>query len=53
MPRMDGLSAAQAIRKVLPSVPIVLNTPYGTAEVEREANNLGIRKVVDKRKPVL
>lgn len=51
MPRMDGLSAAEAIRKVLPTVPIVLHTLYGTTEVEVEANKLGIRKVVDKEKP--
>jgi len=48
MPRMNGLSAAQAIRTVLPKVPIVLNTLYGTPEVVREANKLGIHRVVDK-----
>ena len=51
MPRMDGLCAAQAIRKVLPKVPIVLNTLYGTVEVELAANKYGIGKVVDKEKP--
>jgi DNA-binding NarL/FixJ family response regulator len=50
MPRMDGLSAAQAIRKVLPTVPIVLNTLYKSAEVELVANKYGIGKVVDKEK---
>jgi hypothetical protein len=47
---VDGLSATQAIRKILPTVPIVLNTLYGTTELEVEANKLGIRKVVDKTK---
>jgi DNA-binding NarL/FixJ family response regulator len=51
MPRMDGLSAAQEIRKVLPTVPIVLHTLYGTAEVELNANKFGIHNVVDKDKP--
>jgi CheY-like chemotaxis protein len=51
MPRMDGLSAAQAISKLLPTVPIVLHTLYGTAEVERAANKYGIRRIVDKTKP--
>jgi response regulator NasT len=51
MPRMDGLSAAQAISKLLPTVPIVLNTFYGTAEVELAAKKLGICRVVDKTKP--
>ena len=51
MPRMDGLRAAQEIRKLLPTVPIVLHTLYGTAEVERAANKHGIRRIVDKTKP--
>jgi two-component system, response regulator PdtaR len=51
MPRMDGLSAAQAIREFLPTVPIVLNTLYKSAEVELAANKYGVRKVVDKGKP--
>jgi len=51
MPRMDGMSAAQAIRKLLPSVPIVLHTLYGTADVGLAANKHGIRKIVDKTKP--
>jgi len=51
MPRMDGLKAAQAIRRVLPTVPIVLHTLYGTAQVEVEANKLGILRVVDKTQP--
>jgi DNA-binding NarL/FixJ family response regulator len=51
MPRMDGLSAAQAINKLLPTVPIVLNTFYGTPEVKLAANKLGTCRVVDKAKP--
>jgi DNA-binding NarL/FixJ family response regulator len=51
MPHMDGLRAAQAIRKALPTVPIVLNTFYRTAEVELEAPKYGIQKVVDKTTP--
>jgi DNA-binding NarL/FixJ family response regulator len=51
MPRLNGLRAAQAIREVLPTVPIVLNTLYKSAEVELAANKNGIRKVVDKTKP--
>jgi len=51
MPRMDGLRAAQEIRKLLPTVPIVLHTLYGTAEVERAANKHGIQSIVDKTKP--
>lgn len=51
MPRMNGLKAAQAIRTVLPTLPIVINTLYRTAQVEVEANKHGIRRVVDKGNP--
>jgi two-component system, NarL family, response regulator NreC len=51
MPRMDGLTAAQEIRKLLPTVPIVLHTLYGTAEVEQAANKHGILRIADKTKP--
>ena len=50
MPRLDGLRAAQEIRKLLPTVPIVLHTLYGTAEVERAAHKHGIRRLVEKAK---
>lgn len=32
VPRRDGLSAAQAVGKLLPTVPIVLNTLYRTGK---------------------
>jgi DNA-binding NarL/FixJ family response regulator len=48
MPVMNGLRAAQEITKVLPAVPIVLNTLYNSPQVEFEAKKHGIRKVVDK-----
>ena len=51
MPRMDGLRAAQESRKLLPTVPIVLHTLYGTAEVERAASKHGILRIADKTKP--
>ena len=53
MPRMDGLSAAQAITKVLPSVPMVLNTLYGTAEGEREPTSLESARWWTRRRPAL
>ena len=48
MPVMNGLMAAQEITKVLPAVPIVLNTLYNSPQVEFEAKKHGIRKVVEK-----
>ena len=48
MPVMNGLRAAQEITRVLPTVPIVLNTLYSSPQVELEARKHGIRKVVEK-----
>lgn len=50
MPSLDGLSAAKEIHQLLPTVPIVLHTLYGTTEVELAANRYGIRRVVGKAK---
>ena len=48
MPCLDGLSAAKEIHQLLPTVPIVLHTLYGTTEIEQAANKYGIRRVVAK-----
>jgi DNA-binding NarL/FixJ family response regulator len=50
MPRLDGLSAAREIHKLLPTVPIVLHTLYASTELDLAANKFGIRRVVDKTK---
>jgi DNA-binding NarL/FixJ family response regulator len=50
MPRMNGLSAAQEIHKLLPKVPIVMYTFYRSV-LDLEANKHGIRKIVDKTEP--
>jgi len=48
MPVMNGLRAAQEITRVLPTVPIVMNTLYSSPQAELEAKKHGIRKVVEK-----
>ena len=50
MPSLDGLSAAKEIHQLLPTVPIVLHTLYGTTELEQVADKYGIRRVVGKAK---
>ena len=47
MPEMDGLKAADEIRKLLPGVQIVLHTMYG-ANVVLEAHKRGIFRVIEK-----
>jgi len=47
MPRLNGLHAASEIRKLLPGVPIVMFTLYGS-QIKAESQKQGISRVVDK-----
>jgi len=49
MPVLDGMQAASEISKLLPGVPIVLHTMYGS-EVALEAKKHGVARVVEKAK---
>jgi CheY-like chemotaxis protein len=48
MPLFGGLIAARQISKMLPGVPILLHTLYWSEQVEIEAANAGVQKVVRK-----
>jgi DNA-binding NarL/FixJ family response regulator len=47
MPELNGLKAAEEIRDLLPDVPIVLHTMYGS-QIGVEAKNHGVCRVVEK-----
>jgi DNA-binding NarL/FixJ family response regulator len=51
MPLLNGLAAATEILKSMPGVPIVLYTMHMSGQLEREAERVGIRKVVSKTEP--
>lgn len=48
MPKLNGFEAARQIARVLPDVPIVLNTLYASPQVEREAKRVGVQQVISK-----
>jgi DNA-binding NarL/FixJ family response regulator len=48
MPLRNGLAAAAEIRKIQPEVPIILYTMHMSGQLEREAQKVGVRKVVSK-----
>jgi two-component system, NarL family, response regulator NreC len=48
MPIMNGLEAAPALRRMLPTVPIILFTLYGNKFLEQEAFSAGVTAVVSK-----
>jgi DNA-binding NarL/FixJ family response regulator len=48
MPRTLGLEASRALRRIMPSVPVVLFTMYKDAVRESDAVDAGISAVVSK-----
>ena len=48
MPIMHGLEAAPVLRRMLPAVPIILFTLYGSKFLEREALSVGVTAVISK-----
>lgn len=51
MPLMDGLQAARQLKRILPSMPIVMFTSYESAYLQHEASAAGVRTVVSKTSP--
>jgi len=52
MPEMNGLEAAKALTKIMPSVPLVMFTSFMTSNLEKEALSCGICKVLIKSDPM-
>ena len=48
MPGMTGVEAARVLRRVLPSVPILIVTLYITAELIKQAKDAGIKGAAPK-----
>ena len=48
MPTMNGLEAAPVLRRMLPTVPIILFTLHDNTTLHREAFSVGISAVVSK-----
>ena|ERR1700680_2948717 len=48
MPVMNGLEAARELRRLMPTVPIILCSLFGDALAKQEARLVGISEVVSK-----
>src|SRR5262249_34212411 len=48
MPEMNGFEAARQISNALPGVPIFLNTLYASPPVQKEAESIGVQRVISK-----
>jgi CheY-like chemotaxis protein len=48
LPEMNGIEAASQISRALPGVPILLFTLYASPLVEKEAEKVGVQRVISK-----
>ncbi len=48
MPVMDGMRAAREIKKATPKMRMIMFTLHASPEIEEQAKNAGIRRVVSK-----
>jgi len=48
LPDSDDLSLLASIRRLLPAVPVILMTAFGTPEILEDARRLGAYRVLDK-----
>lgn len=48
LPDSDDLSLLSSIRRILPRVPVILMTAFGSQELLEEARQLGVFTVLDK-----
>jgi DNA-binding NarL/FixJ family response regulator len=48
MPELNGFQAASQISEALPGVPILMLTLYASPQVEKEAERVGVKRVISK-----
>jgi two-component system chemotaxis response regulator CheY len=48
MPVMNGLDAARVLKKLMPTVPLIMYSAFGDKFAERQARLIGISEVVSK-----
>jgi len=48
MPELNGFEAADQISKALPRVPLLMVTLYASPQVEKEAERVGVQRVISK-----
>lgn len=51
MPVMNGLEAARELRRLFPSLPLVMFTTFNAPKLSDEALSAGVRAVVSKSEP--
>jgi two-component system chemotaxis response regulator CheY len=52
MPVMNGLDAARVLRRLMPSVPLIMYSAFGDRYLEEQARLIGISSLISKSEPV-
>jgi chemotaxis response regulator CheB len=52
MPVMNGLDAARVLRRLMPSVPLIMYRAFGDRYAEQQARLIGVSSLVSKSEPV-
>ena len=52
MPVMNGLDAARVLRRLMPSVPLIMYSAFGDRYAELQARLIGVSSLVSKSEPV-
>jgi two-component system, chemotaxis family, chemotaxis protein CheY len=52
MPVMNGLDAARELKRLMPTVPLIMYSAFGDGFVEQQARLVGISELVSKSQPV-
>src|SRR4030095_9039981 len=52
MPVMNGLDAARVLRRLLPSVPLIMYSAFGDQFAEQQAGLIGVPSLFSKSEPV-
>jgi two-component system chemotaxis response regulator CheY len=53
MPVMNGLDAARELKRLMPTVPLIMYSAFGDRLVEQQARLVGISELVSKSQPAV
>jgi len=53
MPVMNGLDAARELKKLMPTVPLIMYSAFGDTFMEQQARLIGISELVSKSQPAV
>ncbi len=51
MPVMNGLEAARVLKRMMPTVPLIIYSAFGDVYAEQQARMIGISEIVSKSDP--